>query len=99
MEDETKPVPVAPTTAPATRPAWLSDPKQTHVQTQWKYGSPIISCRIDPTGRFVFAGAEDRSIQRWEIASGKQAAFVGHESWVKALAFSKDGQTLISGGY
>ena len=33
------------------------DPAQTHVASEWKYTSPFMSCRFDPTGRFVFAGA------------------------------------------
>ena len=32
---------------------------QTHVVTAFKHDIPLTTCRIDPTGRFVFAGAED----------------------------------------
>ena len=93
MQAATKPATQASTQA-ATKP--VSDPKQTHVVANWKHGAPFIACRFEPTGRFGFATAEDRSIQRWELATAKQIGFAGHDSWVKGLAFSLDGQTLIT---
>jgi hypothetical protein len=53
----------------------------------------------DPTGKFVVAGAIDYTMQRWEIASGKKTALLGHDNWVRTLGFSPDGTTLYSGGY
>ncbi|HVU87766.1 MAG TPA: WD40 repeat domain-containing protein [Pirellulales bacterium] len=76
-----------------------ADPAQTHVAVEWKYTSPFISCRFDPTGRFAFASAQDNTVQRWEVTSGANVSLAGHESWVRALAFSPDGQTLYTGGY
>lgn len=58
----------------------------------------MISCRFEPQGRYVFAGAEDNTVQRWALADGVKTPLVGHESWVKAIAFSKDGETTITGG-
>ncbi len=80
-------------------PAQKADPTLAHVALEWKYTSPFLSCRFDPTGRFVFAGAQDMTVQRWEVTSGANASLAGHESWVKALGFSPDGQTLYTGGY
>ncbi len=73
--------------------------EETKVEKGWKHSSPLISCRFDPTGRFVFAGAQDSTIQRWDLASGQKAAFAGHESWVRGMAFHPDGTTLLSGGF
>ena len=39
----------------AARQTLKPDPTQTHVAVEWKYTSPFVSCRFDPTGRFVFA--------------------------------------------
>lgn len=75
-----------------------AEPARTHVIAQLKHGSPLICCRFDPTGKFVFASAEDNTIQRWMLGSEAPVAMVGAESWVNCLAFSNDGQTLISGG-
>jgi WD40 repeat protein len=76
-----------------------ADPAKTAVATDWTHGSPLIACRFDPTGRFVFAGAEDFSVQRWEVESGANVGLKSHDSWVRALGFSPDGQTLYTGGY
>jgi WD40 repeat protein len=87
------------TDATAQQPAQKPDPVQTHVAVEWKYTSPFVSCRFDPTGRFVFAGAQDMTVQRWEITSGANVSLSGHSSWVRALGFSPDGQILYTGGY
>lgn len=87
------------TPQPAAPPA-KPDPAQTHVEKELKYDkSPFISCRFDSTGRFVFAGAEDMTVQRWDLATGAQASLAGHSSWVRSLGFSPDGATLYTGGY
>lgn len=75
------------------------DPEKIEIVAKWKHSSPLLSCRIDPAGVHVFAGAEDRSIQRWNLQSGEVTAFNGHQSWVRALAFHADSGTLLSGGF
>ena len=77
-----------------------ADPKQTHVASQWKHTSPLISCRFDPSGKFVFATAEDMTVQRFELANGKKTVFPAvHDSWVRGLGFVDGGKTLITGGF
>jgi WD40 repeat protein len=75
------------------------DPTQAHQSQELKHGSPLVSCRFDPDGRFVFAGAQDSTVQRWELATGKKAALAGHNSWVRALAFAPAEKLLVSGDY
>lgn len=78
------------------------EPDKTHLVREYKHDSPLIVCRFDPTGRYVFASAEDRTVRRWDLeASGEEspsATFSGHESWVFALAVSPDGHSLVTGG-
>ncbi|MEX1230160.1 MAG: WD40 repeat domain-containing protein [Planctomycetaceae bacterium] len=77
-----------------------ADPAQTHVAVQWETPSPLVSCRFDPTGKYVVVGGEDYTLQRWDLASGTAVSFKGpHDSWIRSLGFSPDGQTLYSGGY
>lgn len=75
------------------------DPTKTKQAQELKHTSPLFGCRFDPTGRFVFAGAQDNSVHRWELATGKRATLDGHKSWVRGLAFSDGGKTLWSAGY
>jgi WD40 repeat protein len=79
-------------------------PEKTHIARELKYGKPLVSCRFDPTGRFVFAGSEDDTVQRWDLkiksdpASSKPVAFTAHDGWAFALAVSRDGHSLLTGG-
>lgn len=75
------------------------EPAQTHVTLQLKHTSPMISCRFDPSGRCVFAGAQDSRVWRWDLESQEKTEFAGHESWVRAIGFSTRPNTLITGGY
>jgi WD40 repeat protein len=75
-----------------------ADPSQTHLSLELEPKAPQIACRFDPTGRYAFAAAEDRTIGRWELATKQFASFAGHDGWVLALGFSPDGATLLSGG-
>lgn len=75
-----------------------AEPKLAHVAAELPAEAPLISCRFDPTGKYVFATAENRSIYRWELAGAKRIAFSAHDSWVWDLAFTPDGQTIVSAG-
>ncbi len=75
------------------------DPKAFRQEKAWSYSAPFVECRFDPQGRFVFASAQDFTIQRWELSSGKQVALRGHESWVRAMGFDPGGEWFITGGY
>ncbi len=75
------------------------DFKAAHLAAEFIHTSPLITCRLDPTGKFVFATGEDRAIVRWDLADAKKkTVFSAHDGWVWALACSQDGQTLVSAG-
>jgi WD40 repeat protein len=73
-------------------------PEKTHVAKEYPHKSPLIACRFDPRGRYVFASAEDNTVRRWDLASGKGTALAGHESWVFALASHPGGEMIVTGG-
>ena len=75
------------------------DPARTRLVQELRYYSPLLSCRFDPSGRFVFAGTQDNTIVRWELASGRKTGLAGNRSWVRALAFAPAQRQLISGAY
>ncbi len=75
------------------------DPKQAYVVSQWAYDRPLHACRFDPTGHFVFCGAEDANVQRFNLPDGARTSFTGgHDTWVLSIGFSKDGAQMVSGG-
>jgi len=106
-EKNTTPLSNAAATQNASRPAPPPLPQnpidvtQTHLVTEFKHDTPLTTCRIDPTGRFVFAGAENFNVYRWELSGGEDSktVFSGHESWVRSLDFSRDGRLLFTAGY
>ena len=75
------------------------DVTQTKMAQEWKHGSPLVGARFDPAGRFVFASAQDNSIQRWQLSDGKQTALLAHQSWVRGLTFAPKNNLLFTGDY
>lgn len=75
------------------------DPTATYVAGQLKHKRPLVACRIDPTGTYAFTGAEDYFVVRWKLADGSSTELAGHESWVRAIAFSPTGDVTFTGGY
>jgi WD40 repeat protein len=74
------------------------DVTKTHVLHQWKYDAPLIACRMAPGGQHCISTAQDNTLQRWNVANGEKVVLAGHDSWVHAMAFSKNGDQLVSGG-
>jgi WD40 repeat protein len=64
------------------------DFKQIRVGLELKHPSPLIGCRFDPSGRYLFVSAEDGTVQRYDLLTGRKAAFAGHQSWVRGMAFA-----------
>ena len=66
-----------------------ADPKLAHVAQELAAEAPLIACRFDPTGKYVFATSLNRSIYRWELAGGKRTVLAGHDSWAFDLAVTR----------
>lgn len=76
----------------------MLDIKQAQVIQQWAHDRPLTVCRFDPLGRFVFCGAEDAGLHRFQLADGAKVSFTGgHETWVLAVAGLRDGSQIVSG--
>jgi WD40 repeat protein len=74
------------------------DITKSHVLHQWKADSPLIACRISPTGEQCVSTSQDNHLQRWNMANGEKVVLKGHDSWVHALSYNKAGDQLITGG-
>ncbi len=75
------------------------DVTKTHVAHDLAHSSPLISCRFDRDGKFVFTGAQDYSIWRFDTKSGEKTELAETGSWVRGMAFTRDGTTMVSAGY
>ncbi len=75
------------------------DAKKTKMVKQLKHSSPMLCCRYDPTGRFLFGAGQDFKIQRWELSSGKGVMLEGHQSWIRGLALDARRKKLFSGDF
>ncbi|MFT5469797.1 MAG: WD40 repeat protein [Verrucomicrobiales bacterium] len=76
----------------------LMDHTQTHTAHEFEHDSPLIGCRFDPSGRYVFAGAQDFKVWRFSVADGAKIPLdVG--AWTRAIAFVDEGKTVVTGGY
>ncbi len=46
----------------------------------------------------VVSCSRDKTIKLWEVSTGYcKRTFTGHEAWVRRVAVSHDGQTMVSG--
>lgn len=98
--DEKKPDDKKPEAKPPEMKIADVDPTKTHEISKWKHVRPLTACRFDPTGKYAFTGAEDNTVQRWDLATGTVTSLAGgHDSWVRAIGFSQEGQQVITGGY
>ncbi len=57
------------------------------VEREFKHASPLVGCRFDPSGRYLFVTAQDNSVQRFDVVTGAKTSLVGHQSWARGLAF------------
>lgn len=79
-------------------PAGL-DPTQARVVAEWAHDRPMISCRCDAQGKYIYTCGEEPTLYRFLVADGQKTALPGgHESWVFSVAVTPDGNTLVSGG-
>jgi len=63
------------------------------------HGAGPLSVCLSPNGRTLAVGYAPWDIILWDAQTGaRQRLLDGHRNWVVSLAFSADGQRLISGG-
>lgn len=81
----------------------MTAPPPVRLEREWKVGRPLIGCRFDPAGRFLFASAEDSTVRRLDLLTGATTTFAGHASWVRGMAFVPEAPTrpvtVVSGDY
>ncbi|MEO0406160.1 MAG: NB-ARC domain-containing protein, partial [Cyanobacteria bacterium P01_A01_bin.135] len=66
------------------------------LQTQSAHGGPILSLACSPRGQIASSGTDTR-VTLWDGQLQRiQGQLIGHQRWVRAIAFSPDGAQLAS---
>jgi len=73
--------------------------EKTSVAVEYKHTRPLTACHWDQSSRYVFFGAEDHLVHRFELATKAVVPFAAHDSWVRGMATSPNGETLYTAGY
>lgn len=74
----------------------MADPTAARLEREFKHARPLIGCRFDPSGRFLFVSSEDDTIQRIDLLNGRRTALAGHNSWVRGMAFAGGSRSAAS---
>lgn len=83
----------------AKKPRAAADPKAARVVKTFKLDRPAISCRFDARGRYLFAGAMDNALHRFDMKTGKRTELTGHESWIRRFDLDPERGTVFTGSY
>lgn len=85
--------------APADAAAEKTSVEKTAVAIEYKHNRPLTCCHWDRQNRYIFFGAEDHLVHRFDVTSQAVTPLAAHDSWVRSLQTSPDGQTLYTAGY
>src|SRR5205807_987826 len=60
---------------------------------RFRHGNDVNVVCFSPRGDLIASGGDDRVVRIWDVASGRELQrLAGHETGVKAAAFSPDGR-------
>ena len=74
------------------------DPAQTHLVSQWKHTAPLVGCRFDPSGQYVFAGAQDNALVRLPPGHGQEGGTEGAQVLGAGAGVRGEGEIAVLGG-
>ncbi|MEZ4958052.1 MAG: DNA/RNA non-specific endonuclease [Saprospiraceae bacterium] len=78
-------------------------PTQLQIQTivQTSHAEGVLAVAISPDGRYLAsASGGDSAVKLWNLKKGTLIRnFPGHSGWVQSIAFSPDGQHLLTGAW
>ncbi len=82
-----------------TKETITADAERVQLDIEYKHSRPLTSCVWEKQGRFVFFGAEDNLVHRYDLKEKTSISFAAHDSWVRAMAVSDKQDQLVTGGY
>lgn len=77
----------------------VADPKLLREVASYQHTRSLYSCKIDSSGNYLLAGAQDSVFNRWDIVSATNTHFLGHNSWVRRFDMHDSSSLMITGAY
>jgi hypothetical protein len=76
------------------------DPTATRLVQTITHDRPVLTCRFEPNGDFLFAGAEDNNFHRWDLFTISAVHQKGHKSWIGTMgSLTPAGNLFVTGGH
>ena len=88
--------------AKATAEVWQVENVRKLAVLERSYSSEVSDVALSHDGRTAFPCDQQGTAGIWDVATHppqQLATLKGHEDWVSAIAFTPDGNTLVSAGY
>jgi hypothetical protein len=77
-----------------------ADPAATRLVQTITHDRPVLTCRFDPGGDFLFGGAQDNNFHRWDLFMASPLHLAGHKSWLGTLALVPGAtKQIVTGGH
>ncbi len=70
----------------------------TEIATLKQHKKPINSIKLSPDSKYIISGSDDKTLKLWDVYSRKVIKSFTHNAIVKSVAFSPNGQYVISAG-
>jgi WD40 repeat protein len=63
------------------------------------FAQPFSRTQTGESQQIIASSSDDQTIKLWDLSTGQElCTLTDHTSWIHAIAFTPDGQTLVSGG-
>jgi hypothetical protein len=77
-----------------------ADPAAVRLLQTITHDRPVLTCRFDPEGDYLFGGAQDNNFHRWDLFTASADHIAGHKSWVGTMAFLPGpAKQMVTGGH